>query len=220
MTPANRKRMLDTLDSIDVRIRRLESGDARLDAVDPGKRLVMPVVWDGNIKPRLDRLQDDIRDLLTPFALGHTLTAEPAPTALDLGKVYDGIEQLERIVRDAKAGMRDDYRDDERERVNEVIEGHLNGTRDGRPRQGLVRGLLRSRHAPGDSPKARAAADVNAANRSYWAERNAGASRSAAADAANRGAFSDRGAAAHVRDRVRNINEAARKFWRGRPPQS
>jgi hypothetical protein len=56
MKPATRTRVLNTLDRLDGRLRRLESGDARLDALDPGKRTVLSTVWDGNLKPRLDRL--------------------------------------------------------------------------------------------------------------------------------------------------------------------
>jgi hypothetical protein len=209
--------VLNTLDRLDGRMRRMESGDARLTALDPGKRLILSTVWDGQLKPRLDRLQDDIRDLITPLALGRTLTAEPAPAATNLGKVWDGLAQLERLVADAKARALDD---DERERAGAVIEGHLNGhTGDSRPRGGFLRGLMRRHHAPGDAPRATTAADVNAANRSHWADRSAAATRSAATDAGNRNAFGDLGAAAHARDRVRNINQAARSFWRGRAPK-
>lgn len=221
MNPRTRKMALDALGRLEGRIQRLESEDARLDPVSPGKTLVLPAVWDGNIKPRLDRLQDDIRELLTPFALGRTLTAEPAPRALDLGRVWDGIAELERLVRDAKANAAGDEREDESERAAAVIRGHLEGnTRDGRP--GFINGLMGSRHhVPGDGGGAAPdIAGINAAHRSHWAERNAVGSRSAASDAGNRSAFRDKGAAAHVRDRVRQINQAARSFWRGRTPQS
>lgn len=221
MNPRTRSVALDAIDRLDGRLKRLESGDARLDAVSPGKTLVLSTVWDGQLKPRLDRLRDDIRALVTPLALGHTLTAEPAPAATDLGRVWDGLQRLEQAVRDAKANAARDDREDESQRAAAVIEGHLEGrTRDSRP--GFLRGLIgHNRHVPGDSGGATPdIAGVNQANRDYWADRNAAGSRSAHSDAGNRGAYRDRGPRANVRDRVRTINAAARSFWRGRPPQS
>jgi hypothetical protein len=57
MDPATRTRVLNTLDRLDGRLRRIESGDARLDASGAGKRTVLFKNWDIAVVPLCPRLR-------------------------------------------------------------------------------------------------------------------------------------------------------------------
>jgi len=67
--------------------------DARLDAQPVRKLLSLCDVWDGLCRYR-DELVEKAKELNTPFTVGRVLTAEPAPTDLDAGRVWDGIAAI------------------------------------------------------------------------------------------------------------------------------
>lgn len=73
------------------------TNDARLDARSDGKQLVLGHVWNGDLSPRIDRLKDSIKELVTGFTSGNVLHAEQA-SGLDLGEVWDGLDKLEKAV--------------------------------------------------------------------------------------------------------------------------
>jgi len=68
--------------------------DARLDAISPGKILVLGSVWQGGLKATIDDYLEAVADLVTPLTLNPSLI----PGAVDLGKRWTG--ELRGKIRD------------------------------------------------------------------------------------------------------------------------
>jgi hypothetical protein len=193
------------------------------------KVLVLGRVWEGDLKPRVDALEEALAPL-TGFTLGHTVGAEQIGDVLDLGRVFNGIAELTRDIRaagvahDAQGSSGDDVDVSEMleclRRLRAVLgteEPDVAAVTDSVRRLGQAhdrvkrsrlrtgdaatpRGLMRS-HLIGTGSKPVSIASINDANREFH-------SRVAQpVDVARRVPVTDHTPAA--------LNEAARKFWGG-----
>lgn len=97
--------------------------DAMLSAIEKGKLVELGLVWTGSLEPRLDTLQTELKDLVTPLTIPNTLTAESPGAITDLGdtwtgdlkakfgRVADALQALERAVAEAKGAKSQCTRD-------------------------------------------------------------------------------------------------------------
>jgi hypothetical protein len=64
---------------------------AILSAVPPGKTLVQGTTWNGDLRPKVDAMLDQLQSLTTPFTTGRTLHAQVlSPNDALLGRTWTG----------------------------------------------------------------------------------------------------------------------------------
>jgi hypothetical protein len=126
---------------------RATTRDNLLEAVAVGKRLALGLTYTGGLKPELDLALDALAKLNTPHTLGNRLEAEGPGNVLDLGKVWDGLQLIER-GQDPRRGI-------------EIIKSAIADARH-------KSGDLAPRRSTGDFNRPVTNAEANAAHAAFW----------------------------------------------------
>lgn len=84
--------------------------DELLSGIPPGKCLCLGRIWTGELRPALDATLEAMRPIATGFSSGRTLSAEPSPATLDLGRTW--LDQLRSKVLDATRNYEGGGKDD------------------------------------------------------------------------------------------------------------
>lgn len=156
-------------------LKHVPTNDALLNAHSDGKQLVLGHVWNGDLAPRIDRLKDSIKELVTGFTSGNVLHAEQA-SGLNLGEVWGGLEKLEKAIESIKqeaSGTRTDG-DDFLERSNiatrnSIANMKVEAAKHWRRDTSTVDQHLRTAAQASDMRDKIGA--INAANREFWKSR-------------------------------------------------
>jgi hypothetical protein len=194
--------------------------DSVLAAVPPGKTLVLGTTWNGDLRPKVDALLDQLQSLVTPFTTGRTLHAQVlSPNDALLGRTWTGDLQA-RLSRAATPTG-----DTDMSGVFQELEAlHLAlGTtnpeevadRIGRVRRAADAVGKKTKTADSDNwgsrflNRSRVATDsaITGIQRTSTADGTAGAVRAALATADGK---------TDMRGKIATINEANRVYWAGR----
>lgn len=170
--------------------------DDMLSAVRLGKSADLGRQWVGELRSRIDRIAAAVSRLETPFTVGNTLHAEALAKCVDLGRVFDGLTEMENLltsqpIRESKGN---EPPSDSR---NEGDGAHrVGGAKDGLYDRSRRPAALNQGHSI-TTPS-----QINSMNRAAHGQGPTTRDGPKPSD--------------HPRDHVRGINDLNREFWQGR----